>query len=115
MKIKTVICSTIIAGLLAVPALVKGEENEKSEQKVAWKDLPAAVQNTITTNANGGTVVKVEKETKDGVVTYEAKVKGTDGKKSEIQVAADGKFIKAEAEDDDDDNAKAKDKDDDDK
>jgi hypothetical protein len=115
MKIKTIICSTIIAGLLAFPALVKGEDTDKDGQKVELKDLPVAVQNTITGNLNGGTLTELEKETKGGVVTYEADVTGADGKKTEIKVAADGTLIKAKADDDDDDKSKAGHKDDDDK
>jgi hypothetical protein len=97
MKIKTIVCSTVLVGLLALPALVKGEENEGNEHKVAWKDVPAAVQKTITDNANGGAVHKVKMETKDDKVIYEAVVKGAEGNKTEIKVAADGTLLKVKA------------------
>lgn len=110
MKIKTIICSAVLVGLAAFPTLVKGED-EKGETKVVWKDLPTAVQNAITAAANGGTVGEVEVETEAGKTTYEADITGTDGKKSEIKVGADGALIKDK--DDDDDKGKGEDKDDD--
>jgi len=68
------------------------------DEKVEWSQVPAAVQKTITENARGGKVEKIEKETesKDGkpVTFYEAKVKKPDGKKFEIEVGEDGKLIK---------------------
>ena len=68
------------------------------DEKVEWSQVPAAVQKTITENARGGKVEKIEKETesKGGkpVTFYEAKVKKPDGKKFEIEVGEDGKLIK---------------------
>jgi hypothetical protein len=99
MKMKFISKPTLILALiagLAVPVIA--EENE-NEQTVDWKNVPAAVQNTITANANGGTVTKVEQKTKDGATVYEADVKGTDGKESEVKVGADGKLIKVKVED----------------
>ena len=101
MKMKIITHPTLIIGLLAglaVPVLAK-----ENEQTVDWKDVPAAVQNTITANANGGTVTEVEKETKKDKTIYEADVKSADAKKTEIKVSADGTLIKAKAEDEDKD------------
>jgi uncharacterized membrane protein YkoI len=75
---------------LAIPALA-----EDKEQTVAWKDVPAAVQTTITAHANGGKVHKVEMETENGATVYEAKVK-SDDEKIEIEVAADGTLVESE-------------------
>lgn len=69
---------------------------DKNEEKVKWEDVPAAVQATITQHAKRGMVGKIEKRTEKGKVKYEAKVKGTDGKKFEVEVAEDGTFIKVE-------------------
>ena len=88
--------SILMAGLLlglAVPVLAK-------DKTVDWKDVPAAVQKTITTHADGGTVSKVEKEIKKGKTVYEAEVKSTNGGELEIQVAENGDLIKAKAEND---------------
>ena len=101
MKMKIITHPTLVIGLLAglaIPVLAK-----ENEQTVDWKDVPAAVQSTITANANGGTVAEVEKETKKDKVVYEADVKSADGKKTEIKVSADGALIKMKAEGEDKD------------
>jgi uncharacterized membrane protein YkoI len=90
---KSITQPAVIIGLLAglaFPALA-----EENEQTVDWKNVPAAVQTTITANANGGKVGKIETETEKGVTTYEAKVKAGDDK-SEIEVAADGTLLETE-------------------
>ncbi|HUB67279.1 MAG TPA: hypothetical protein VL981_07340 [Candidatus Methylacidiphilales bacterium] len=104
MKIKTFLCASVVAGLIATPGIVKAEDNDVDGQTVAWGDVPAAVQSTITSNANGGTVSEVEKETKGNAVVYEADVTGSNGKKFEIKVASDGTLIKVKTDDDDDKN-----------
>jgi uncharacterized membrane protein YkoI len=98
MKIITqlVVIIGLLAGL-AIPALA-----EDNEQTVKWSDLPAAVQNTITANASGGKVGKIEVETENGATTYEAKVKSNDAK-MEIEVAADGTLLETETKLDPDD------------
>ena len=68
------------------------------EVEIPWADVPAAVQKTVTDNAGGGKIGKIEKETKGGKIVYEAKVQKPDGTKLEINVGEDGKLI----EDDDD-------------
>lgn len=102
---------TLIIGLLALALPVFADNDD---QTVAWKDVPAAVQATITANANGGKVGKIETETENGTTTYEAKVK-TDDQKMEIEVAADGTLLKVKTIDDDDQDGDSKGKDDDDK
>lgn len=75
-------------------------KGEDKDVKVAWTNLPAAVQATIQAKAEGATVTEVEKEVEEGKTTYEAKVTGRDGKTVEIKVAEDGTFIESEADDD---------------
>jgi uncharacterized membrane protein YkoI len=61
------------------------------EEQVALDSLPAAVQQGLQAKAGSGKILKVESLTKhDKLVAYEAKVQTT-GKKTEIQVDADGK------------------------
>ncbi len=67
-----------------------------NEEKGEWSQVPAKVQQTITEHAQGGEVLKVEKETDKNAVVYEAKVKKTDGKKIEIKVDENGKLIEIE-------------------
>ena len=78
----------------AAPAFAHGNKDKDKEEKVEWNSVPTAVQSTITSNSAGGQVVSVEKED----ANYEAKVKGTDGKMSEVKVSGDGKLIKVGAE-----------------
>ena len=63
---------------------------------VSWKDVPAAAQATIETNAAGGKVKEVEKEMVNGSVYYCGEVKGTDGKWSKVYVKETGEFVRAE-------------------
>jgi hypothetical protein len=86
-----------IATALVAPAFAHGHKDKGQEEKVDWNNVPAAVQSTITSHASGGQVMSVEKENEHGVIQYEAKVKGTDGKMSEIKVGEDGKFLKMKA------------------
>ncbi len=54
------------------------------------------MQQTITERAQGGEVLKVEKETEKNIVIYEAKVRKSDGKKTEIKVDENGKLVEIE-------------------
>jgi uncharacterized membrane protein YkoI len=61
------------------------------EEQVSLDSLPAAVKDGLQAKAGKGKILKVESITKhDQLVAYEAKV-ATGGKKSEVQVGADGK------------------------
>ena len=99
---QTALAAGLLVGL-GLPAPAKAGEDEKT---MDWKDLPPAVQATITANANGGTVTEVESETKKGKVVYEADVKTAGKKEIEIKVAADGTLIKVKAGDEDKDSDK---------
>lgn len=91
-----------------------GDPKAHHDEIVAWKDVPALVQATITAEAKGGKIGRVERETEDKGVTYEAKVKLTDGTELEIKTDAAGKLIevKKEQEEDDDDRSAPKGKED---
>jgi hypothetical protein len=61
------------------------------EEQVAPEALPTEVRTGLQAKAGKGRITKVESITKkDRLVAYEAQV-DTDGKKSEVQVGADGK------------------------
>jgi uncharacterized membrane protein YkoI len=63
------------------------------EQEVAWDQLPANVQSGLKQQAGAGKIGKVTSTTKQGKVTsYEANVT-TNGKKSEVEVDAEGKAL----------------------
>jgi len=88
--------------VIAFAALVTGCstmcQKEQKETTVPWDNVPVVVQSTIQAHQYGGTVGKVEKETNKCGTVYEAKVKGPDGKCSEVKVAADGKLLKYKME-----------------
>ena len=88
-----------LTSALATPAFA--HDDKEKEEKVEWANVPAAVQATITGHASGGQVISVDKDVERDGVEYEAKVKGTDGKMTDVSVKADGTFIKAEADDQD--------------
>jgi len=105
MKTK-IIVTTAILGIMTTATLVyAGDEENENKQKVAIRDLPAAVQKTIQDNLGGGTVTETAKETKGDKTYYEAQVQKSRGEKVEIRVAEDGTLIgigKEEEQEDDD-------------
>src|SRR5258708_11435625 len=63
------------------------------EEQVALEALPTEARIALQAKAGKGRITKVESITKKGrLVAYEAQV-DTDGKKSEVQVGADGKQL----------------------
>ena len=62
------------------------------EEEIAMDSLPANVKAGLIEKSALGKILKVETLTRHGkLVAYEAKVRSAAGKKSEIQVGADGK------------------------
>jgi len=76
---------------------VLADENEQ-EVIVALEQLPTAVRATLQRESTGGTLGKIEKETKDGRVIYEAEIT-LDGREYEAKVTEDGILLKKELED----------------
>jgi hypothetical protein len=87
----------LIAALLFISGPAFAKKNKKAPGVlVKLKDVPATVQATFQTNASGGKVKEVEKETVNGQIIYLAEVKGTDGKWSKIYVKEAGDLLKVE-------------------
>jgi uncharacterized membrane protein YkoI len=76
---------------------VKEECKKEDEGIVSLGEVPEAVKATIVKHAAGGEVKKIEKETKEGKVIYEADVI-IDSNEVELKVAADGKLLGKEVE-----------------
>jgi hypothetical protein len=72
------------------------DENEQ-EEIVTLEQLPPVVRKTLRRESTGGTIGKIEKETKQGRVIYEADVM-LDGREYEVKIAANGILIKKELE-----------------
>lgn len=75
-----------------------GGQASQTTQVIDLSSAPAAVQSTIAAHLAGGTVSKVESETKKGVVRYEAEIKTPDGKEMDLTIAADGTLLKTKME-----------------
>ncbi len=102
--------SLAILGGVTVAGVVAKEKEEANEVKMAFKDVPAAVQKTIQREAFGAAIATVDKEKDDGKTVFEADVK-IDGHNYEIRVAPDGLLLKkALDEEDEKDEKDAKDK-----
>jgi uncharacterized membrane protein YkoI len=76
------------------------EGEDEDEQEVSIKELPKAVRVTILKQAKGGEIKKIERETEDGEVIYEAEVI-MDGKEVELKVGPNGKLLAKEVEEQD--------------
>jgi hypothetical protein len=87
-----------ITALAALPgvAFAKNHEKKAGGVRVDRKDVPAAVQTTMQSNAAGGKVVEVTRETVNGVLYYYAEVRGTDRKWTKIYVTESGALVKVE-------------------
>lgn len=90
----------VLVGALATPVLAKDHKHKHKEpgQEVKWKDVPVAVQTSLQTNAAGGKITRVGKETKKGAFVYIAEVKTTDGNFSHVTVTDTGKLLGVKAE-----------------
>jgi hypothetical protein len=80
---------------LGLSGRVLADENESGHrhQSVTMAELPAAVQTTFNSEAKGGKVEHLRKETrKGGAVIYEAEIINK-GMGTNIEVNADGKVV----------------------
>ena len=87
----------------------------EGEEEVTMDQVSAAVQTTIQTEAQGGNIEEIERETENGKTVYEAEVI-LNGQEVDIMIASDGTLLGKEVEDadDDDDDDEGDDDDDDD-
>ena len=88
-------------GLTACASLAADDDDEK-ETTIKFSEAPKAVQDTFKKEGKGSTPETLVTEVEDGKTVYEGEVT-VDGKKWEIEVAADGTVLEREAADGDDD------------
>lgn len=81
--------------LVASPAWAKNSKT-KGGPIVPWKEIPAAVQNTIQTAVAGGKVKETQKVISNGATIYCAEIKGSDGQWSKVYASESGTLIKVE-------------------
>jgi len=61
------------------------------EEEIALETAPTAVRDSLKTR---GTVLKLERVQRQGTLSYEAQLKGENGRKTSVTVDADGKPVK---------------------
>jgi plastocyanin len=88
MKMKDLFTAAAVSAGLAfgVAAQAKGKEHE--EQTINSSEVPAAVQSTAQTQAQGGTIVRWEKEG----ANFEAVIE-KNGKQIGLEIDANGKLL----------------------
>jgi len=89
----------LLACILGFPAAWSAEEEH--EQKLAEKDVPAAVLATMKTAAAGAKLEEFESETKNGKAVFTATFDDAKGVEQEVTVDPSGKLISVKKEDDD--------------
>ena len=87
-----------VVGLLTLVAWA----TQVHEEEVTLDQVPAAVKATILKESAGGKITEIERETKNGKVTYEAEFM-LNGQEVEIEIAPDGTILGREMETEEDD------------
>ena len=85
------------------------EDKEQDEQKIAFKDAPAAVRKTLKREANGEKIKTVDKEKLNGKTVYEADVE-IDDHNYEIVVSSKGLLLSKKLDNEAEEKASAKSK-----
>lgn len=65
---------------------------------MAQADLPAAVQDTVTAQAQGATIHGISKENEDGRLVYELELVMPDGHRKDLDIGPDGNVLGIEEE-----------------
>ena len=79
--------------LLGSPVLAGEKGEHHKHQSVRMEDVPAAVQDTLRKEANGGKIEELRKEkNKQGQVIYEAEIV-KEGKGTDIEVDSSGRVV----------------------
>lgn len=85
---KHIIPAITVAAILTLGAWTPLSAEEEKEETIKMSDVPAAVQKTFMAEAEGGKIVRIEKEEDN----YEAVIK-KNGKEMGVEVNADGKVV----------------------
>jgi hypothetical protein len=93
---KTSIAVLVAGALLVLANPVFAKKRPPPGVAVKWKEVPAAVQSAVQTNAGDAKVKEVRKESANGVVYYFVEIKAADGQWSKIYVKEDGTLMRTE-------------------
>jgi plastocyanin len=88
MKIKNLFTVAAVSAGLAFGVAAQAKEKEHQEQTINNSEVPAAVQSTAQTQAQGGTIVRWEKEG----TNFEAVI-DKNGKQIGLEIDANGKLL----------------------
>src|SRR5437016_12711748 len=88
MKTKDLLTIAAISAGLALGVSTQAKEREHEEQSISSSDVPAAVQSAAQTQAQGGTIVRWEKEG----ANFEAVI-DKNGKQIGLEIDANGKVL----------------------
>jgi len=93
MKIKNLFTVAAVSAGLAFGVAAQAKEKEHQEQTINNSEVPAAVQSTAQTQAQGGTIVRWEKEG----ANFEAVI-DKNGKQIGLEIDANGKLLSKHSE-----------------
>jgi plastocyanin len=88
MKMKDLFTAAAVSAGLAFGVAAQAKEKEHEEQTINSSEVPAAVQSTAQTQAQGGTIVRWEKEGANFEAVIEKK-----GKQIGLEIDANGKLL----------------------
>src|SRR5882762_2352980 len=88
MKTKNLFIATVISAGLTFGVTAQAKEEKHEEQTINSSDVPAAVQSAAQTQAQGGTIVRWEKEG----ANFEAVIQ-KNGKQIGLEMDANGKVL----------------------
>lgn len=95
---KHIIPVITVAAALTLGAWTTASAEEEKEETLKMSDVPEAVQKTFKEKAGDAEIMRVEKEVENGKTVYEAVIMKK-GKKTGIEVSADGTYLGTHNED----------------
>src|SRR2546423_12135077 len=93
MKTKNLFIATVVSAGLTFGGTAQAKEEKHQEQPINSSDVPAAVQSAAQTQAQGGTIVRWEKEG----ANFEAVIE-KNGKQIGVEMDANGKVLSKHSE-----------------
>ena len=93
MKTKDLLTIAAISAGLMFGVTAQAKEREHEEQSISSSDVPAAVQSAAQTQAQGGTIVRWEKEGANFEAVIDKK-----GKQIGLEIDANGKVLSKHSE-----------------
>jgi plastocyanin len=94
MKAKNIVTAAAVSAALSFGVAAQPKEKEHEEQAIKSSEVPAVVQSAAQTQAQGGTIVRWEKEG----ANFEAVI-DKNGKQIGLEIDANGKLLSKHSED----------------